>query len=537
MARRSSTPSYILTLPLRYQPWQKDYLDKLFKVAGYACNNLIADRKKDLQQLERSRQWRYIISRLKEIKEDLIALNELPQDKKDDGIRTKIEALCKERDELYQQKKDMLWTAGFSEWGFEKRMTKYRNYYSKTLNSAVAQKLASRVWRKFYDYFYGKGEEIKFIPWDKMTSLEDKTNATGFIFKGSYVEINKVKIAVGLPKSEKEEVSPSAAYEFVALRDETKYCRVIRRWSKNGWHYLIQLIQKGEAPIKTIPQTGEPLHQPAAGKVGLDIGPQTLAAVGKDKVCLTVLAEKAQDIQDELRRCNRAMDRSRRAMNPEMFAEDGTIVPCNKLPPDLYVNGKRQWKNSHRYDVLVSKRRELYRKQRELRVQSHHELANLLISFGDEFYIEDMNFMALAKRAKKTEVSEKTGKYKRKKRFGKSIANKAPAMFVNIMTYTAEKYGGTLRKIDTRSAKASQYDHHSKAYKKKQLSQRWHVLPDGNRIQRDLYSAFLIMHTNNTLDGFNQEELEQDFDQFVILHNEEIARLRGYLLPSSMGIR
>ena len=44
-----------------------------------------------------------------------------------------------------------------------------------------------------------------------------------------------------------------------------------------------------------------------------------------------------------------------------------------------------------------------------------------------------MNFKALAKRAKKTEKSKKTGRFKRKKRFGKSILNKAPSKVLTIL--------------------------------------------------------------------------------------------------------
>ncbi|MCP1355814.1 hypothetical protein [Aneurinibacillus migulanus] len=41
--------------------------------------------------------------------------------------------------------------------------------------------------------------------------------------------------------------------------------------------------------------------------------------------------------------------------------------------------------------------------------------------------------IALAQPAKKIIVDEKTGKTKRKKRFGKSIAHRAPAMFLAIV--------------------------------------------------------------------------------------------------------
>jgi hypothetical protein len=83
-----------------------------------------------------------------------------------------------------------------------------------------------------------------------------------------------------------------------------------------------------------------------------------------------------------------------------------------------------------------------------------------------------MNFAGLQKRAKKTEKNDK-GKFKRKKRFGKSLANKAPSMLLSIINRKLGYYGEQLIKIDTSETKASQFNHFDGTYTKKSLSQRW----------------------------------------------------------------
>lgn len=97
----------------------------------------------------------------------------------------------------------------------------------------------------------------------------------------------------------------------------------------------------------------------------------------------------------------------------------------------------REWKYVQRHiQELYSKRyqrmelllRSLFRQERELRKQ-HHELANRLLKTGNPFYIEEMNFQALAKKAKEAKKNDK-GKYRSRKRYGKSIARNAPALFV-----------------------------------------------------------------------------------------------------------
>ena len=62
-------------------------------------------------------------------------------------------------------------------------------------------------------------------------------------------------------------------------------------------------------------------------------------------------------------------------------------------------------------------------------------------------------------------------------------------------------------------------------YEKKSLSKRW-VEILGNKIQRDLYSAFLIKNVKENLEEVNIEKAQKEFKNFVKLHNEEIERMK-----------
>ena len=83
-----------------------------------------------------------------------------------------------------------------------------------------------------------------------------------------------------------------------------------------------------------------------------------------------------------------------------------------------------------------------------------------------------MNFAGLQKRAKNNEKNDK-GKFKSKKRFGKSLANKAPSMLLTIINRKLGYYDEKLIEINTFEAKASQFNHFDGIYTKKSLSQRW----------------------------------------------------------------
>lgn len=66
-------------------------------------------------------------------------------------------------------------------------------------------------------------------------------------------------------------------------------------------------------------------HPSGTGKVGLDIGPSTIAIVSHQDVKLLELADRVHDIEKQKQLLLRKMDRSRRATNIDNYNKDGTI--------------------------------------------------------------------------------------------------------------------------------------------------------------------------------------------------------------------
>lgn len=266
----------------------------------------------------------------------------------------------------------------------------------------------------------------------------------------------------------------------------------------------------------------------------LDIGTQTIAITSQYDVKLLELAPEVSNIEKEKRILQRKLDRQRRANNPDNFNEDGTIKKGNRIDGRLT---KLKWNKSNKYIKTKNKLREIQRKQASIRKQSHERLANHILNLGDKIYVEDMNYKGLQARAKETTINKKTGKYNKKKRFGKSLANKAPSMFLTILDNKLKYNGTQLYKIDTWSAKASQYNHVEDEYIKKDLSERWNNFGD-YKIQRDLYSAFVIMNIKDNLKEINRDLCIKTFDNFRKLHNKEISRIKNNRskLISSMGV-
>ena len=315
-------------------------------------------------------------------------------------------------------------------------------------------------------------------------------------------------------------------------------CRIIRSWVGTKWKYYAQLVLEGYPPIKC-DSNGVAKHPVKQGRIGIDIGTQTIAFCGKDVCDLRVLAPSAiaeahNGLTKEIARIMRQMDRSRRAMNPQYFNENGTIKRLKRKNGHKQI---RHWNYSKNYYRLLHRLRNLNRKLAAVRKTEHYILANELLSYGNEFVVEDMNYKALQKRSKKTKINPKTGRAHTKKRFGKSIGRCAPALFIAILGQKASRYGGSVIKVSTFETKASQFDHTDDSYTKKKLSQRFAKLSDGTIVQRDLYSAFLLLHLRKNLQSYNKKTIKKDFQQFKKLHDETKERLQNSheWLPSSVG--
>lgn len=304
------------------------------------------------------------------------------------------------------------------------------------------------------------------------------------------------------------------------------YNRIVRKYIRNKYKFYVQVVFKGTPPIKINIDTSEVKHGIGNGPVGLDIGTRTIAISSKTDVKIFELADRVQNIENQKQKILRKMDRSRRCMNPNNYNDDGTIKKQGSR--------KVQWIKSNHYIKLQNKLKELYRKQSDIRKYQHECLANYIIGLGNKVYVEKMNFAGLQKRAKKTEKNNK-GKFKRKKRFGKSIANKAPSMLLIIINRKLNYFGEKLIEIDAFNTKASQFNHFDQTYTKKSLSQRWNDF-NGVKVQRDMYSAFLLMNINDDLKSFNIDKCNETFNNFYKLHNLEVKRLTGQKNLSSIAI-
>lgn len=545
------------------------------KKCGIIYNQLVSVTTKMWHQLRKTRKYRNLMAAIAKAAPD-----------------------SKEQKVLLKQRQEMIKSSGFSEGAFHKMVEPYAKHYA--IHSHVAQAVASDVWKAWEAFFFSKGKDVHYKKLEDVASISGKDNTTGIMFRPANLtksgiasvknkrqkaierryykaygqpdpkdskkvilpdsvkpqmeakiaaSISKVKPSVGegplrivygkheFPVVLRNPSTQTGRYQQAALKCGVKFCRITRKWVKNKWKYYAQLVLEGYPPVKC-DSNGVMRHPVNQGRVGLDIGTQTLAISSNDICDLRVLAPsaraQAKSLVNEITCTMRAMDRSRRATNPKYYNPDGTI---KRLKRKHGQKQKRDWKYSKHYYRLRAKLRDLNRRLADIRKMEHNALANELLQHGNEFIVENMDYKALQKRSKKTKINAKTGRAHTKKRFGKSLSRCASAKFITILTNKAVRNGGNVIKVDTFETKASQFDHTDESYTKKKLSDRMAHLSSGEVVQRDLYSAFLLEHIDTETLKYDTEALKAAFPAFLKMHENTKKRLQEAesYLPASVG--
>ena len=509
---------FVLELPLQVEKYQADILNKRYEQLRQLYNYV---------QGKLLRQYRYFEQ-----------MKEFQDCKTFKAKREFIKAHPFQIKGVMGRNKELL-DIFFDEYGILGLITKLgqkpigsgKTYTDMGISSTILANLSNSIWsswnKKLYDYH---ADRISFKKYGGLNTfgsgkiIQKKDNEVKEYFPGMVLHLDRMEIDIktngGLGKKATFITLPilhnpkHADYEMNALSggsSSIKVLTIVRRMIRGQYKYYLQMSIEGEKP-----QKGRLLGK---GNVGIDLGPTTVAVSGENIVSIDKLASKCDDIQEVITRLSRKIDRSRRANNPQNFNEDGTIKRGIKLV----------WNDSKRYKELRRELAELRRKQAAIRKQQHIDRANALLKEGDTFIVENNQISSWTTRAKETKVNEKTGKIQKKKRFGKSVANHAPSMFVSILENKVKSLGGKVVKVDTKNA-ASQYDFTDGSFTKHELKERNVTLSNGDTHQRDMLAAFNLQHLKyNEAEAkqYDTEAMAADYERFCQLEQEEILRYKN----------
>lgn len=478
--------NFVVKFPLMIDKWQEDIFNKRFYMLGCIYNDFQRKMIKHYRYISQMDAFRNC--KTKAEKSKFLAGYKV-------GINNKSAAY-----------------GTFSEFGMISNMAPYtKKYQCVGINSSILSTMASFIWSSWKKKLYENGKRVSLKRNDDVNFYNVKINSMGGFVGIDIKRISEGKLGIKLNGKNGRLakmmwvdfiVNDKSDYEMYAFKNKITGIGFKREKIRGRYKYYVMFTFEGVKPSKN--------RTLGNGKVGIDIGPSTYAISSNNKIIIDELSSDVQSIENEKRRIMRKIDRSRRANNPEMFNEDGTI---KKRPNN---SGKRDWVNSNRYLVLKDKLTEIHRRQANARKLSHIMLANEVLGLGNEFIVEKNPVSAWAKKSRETKV-KRNGKFASKKRYGKSIANRAPSMFITILENKVKSLGGTLKKIDIKNA-ASQFDFTNGECTKHKLNERRVTLSNGDTHLRDTMAAFNLQHFGD--DKYDTDTMNSDYAKFS--RNEEI---------------
>jgi hypothetical protein len=467
---KTKTPSFICELPLSVTPAEERKLLIRLDCARQVYNACLGEALKRLRRLWDSAEYQ--------------AARQLPRGCKHSPAAQKRTAAFREANVQ----------AGFQEYDLHAYATQFsHSWLGEHLDSNSVQKVATRAFQAVQQYGFGKRGKPRFKGKGGFDSVEGKTNTSGILWREKTVRW----LGLELPAI----IDPKDQVIAHGLASPVKFVRLFRRKLNGRNRFYAQLICGGQPLRKAWHGLGE-------GKIGLDVGPSTLATVTADGQIarLERFCDELVPQHKAIRRLQRKMDRQRRANNPENYKTDGTIK-----------QGRKTWKNSERYKQTRARLAELHRIQASHRKSLHGRKANETLALGNDIKIEKLSYRAL------------------QRLYGRSVGFRGPGTFVRLLGRKARNAGARVDEFSTRKTCLSQVCLCG-AKEKKPLSLRWHVCDYGvGPIQRDLFSAWLACYVEeDRLDAGQAQAAWPGVDALLRTASREIQPMMGLGNPPNL---
>ena len=367
------------------------------------------------------------------------------------------------------------------EYDLHSRAKKYWKNYSYHIQSSIAQKIATQLYKWVNFIASNKWKTLNKKQWFQFNSIEWKANTTGTRCK----KINWKYYFVYWDF--KKELNFKDEYQFENFNfDNIAYCRLVRKQFRRNYKYYLQLVMKWtSSKKKTISKQ----------KAWVDFWLNAIALVREDNQCKLFHTWNANFHQERIARLQKIISQEYITLNPDCYDEDWKIKEWAKL--------KANWKIAYLMKIINC----LRRKQAKKHNNEINTLVKEILAFAWDLISEEMDF-------------KKIRKSKEYKWLAKMIQFCTPWLLKSKLEENVE-----LTFVDKYNYKASQYNHLTNEYIKPKLSDRTKKIWK-NIIQRDLYSAYLLLNHKKNLKEINRKKCIENFNTFLTNHNELISTLK-----------
>ena len=257
--------NFMVQFPLKTEKYQEDILNRRFEIGRKIYNSLVNVTQKRYKEMMKTKKYRNLLSSLT-------------------GNKKTDKTIWKQIDEMRKQ-------YGLSEYSFHEDVKQMQKHFKENMDSFTAQKIATELWKSYDKLFYGNGKKVYYKKYGELNSLEGKSNKTGIRFKDDRIIWNGLKIPVI--------INYDNYYEYQAMQSVICYGRIVRKFVRNKDKFYVQIVFKGNPPVKVDTETGEIKHPIGNGDVGIDIGTSTIAIASESDVKILELADRVQNIENQ----------------------------------------------------------------------------------------------------------------------------------------------------------------------------------------------------------------------------------------------
>ena len=322
----------------------------------------------------------------------------------------------------------------------------------------------------------------------------NKSNSTIDVVKG------RKKIGIAKYHINKSEKHP---YDVYALKQCVKEISFVKKKIRGTEKFYVNFTIEGTPYMKGVTL--------GKGTVGVDVGPKNVYALSRSEDGqyseTTVNLDTSRNIDKDVAKLQRKIDRSRRSTTPENYNEDGTSKKKGDRVP---------FRESNRNKENLRKLAELRRKQSAIKEIDEYRTVNQLVTLGDDFRVEKVSVKSWTARKSESHV-KKNGKNSSKKRYGKSVSKGAPARFIGKLERKAKLLGGSVTEVPGKWG-CTGFDHTDGSYTKHGVGERTVTLSNGNKHNRDFHSCFNAMYavTGDNVEPktFNVEKMKEEYPNF-----------------------
>ena len=230
-------------------------------------------------------------------------------------------------------------------------------------------------------------------------------------------------------------------------------------------------------------------------KAWVDFWLNAIALVREDNQCKLFHTWNANFHQERIAKLQKIISQEYVSLNPECYDETGKIKEWVKL--------KANWKIAYLMKIINCLRRKQAKKHKD----EINVLVKEILGFAWDLISEEMDFKEIKKS-------------KEYRSLWKIIQFCTPWILKSKLEENVE-----LKYVDKYNYKASQYNHITNEYIKPKLSDRVKKIWE-NSIQRDLYSAYLLLNHTEDLKEIDRKKCIENFNTFLVNHNELISTLK-----------